>query len=143
MSRNSAKPRRSVVLQALGQGYDRRASWSELSPQHQAQIAKRCTVIEIGRLDALGGSELAGDLEHPGRGIDADHADAGLAGHSGDQGPRDLRTRRVAAGMRDAVLNYASLSYVVGERPDVDIVRARLQKAVDQVLGKGEGEVEK
>jgi hypothetical protein len=43
--------------------------------------------------------------------------------------------------MRDAVLNYASLSYVVGERPDFDILRARLQKAADQVLGKGEAKV--
>ena len=48
---------------------------------------------------------------------------------------------RLMSQMRDAVLNYASLSYVVGERPDVDIVRARLQKAVDQVLGKGEARV--
>lgn len=43
--------------------------------------------------------------------------------------------------MRDAVLNYASLSYVVGERPDIVILKARLQKAVDQVLGKGEAKV--
>ena len=43
--------------------------------------------------------------------------------------------------MRDAVLNYASLSYIPGERPDFDILRARLQKAVDQVLGKGEARV--
>jgi hypothetical protein len=48
---------------------------------------------------------------------------------------------RLTSQMRDAVLNYASLSYVVGERPDFDILRARLQKAVDQVLGKGEAKV--
>ncbi len=36
------------------------------------------------------------------------------------------------------MLNYASLSYVIGERPDADILRARMQKAADQVLGKGE-----
>lgn len=48
---------------------------------------------------------------------------------------------RLISQMRDAVLNYASLSYVVGERPEIDILRARLQKAVDQVLGKGEARV--
>ena len=42
---------------------------------------------------------------------------------------------RLMSSMRDAVLNYATLSYVVGEKPDADILRARLQKAVDQVLG--------
>ena len=51
-----------------------------------------------------------------------------------------IRPRLVSA-LRDAVLNYASLSYVVGERPDADILRARMQKAVDQVLGKGEARV--
>jgi len=44
---------------------------------------------------------------------------------------------RITSAMRDAILNYASLSYVVGEKPDVDILSARLQKAVDGVLGKG------
>ena len=44
---------------------------------------------------------------------------------------------RLTSAMRDAILNYASLSYVVGEKPDVDILSARLQKAVDGVLGKG------
>ena len=53
-----AEPRRSIVLQAFGQGSDSSASRSELPPQHQAQIAKRCAVIEIGRLDALGGGDL-------------------------------------------------------------------------------------
>jgi hypothetical protein len=43
--------------------------------------------------------------------------------------------------MRDAVMNYASLSYVVGERPDIEILSARLQKAADQVLGKGESRI--
>jgi hypothetical protein len=47
-----------------------------------------------------------------------------------------LRPRLISA-MRDAILNYASLSHVVGEKPDVDILSARLQKAVDGVLGKG------
>ena len=51
-----------------------------------------------------------------------------------------IRPRLISA-LRDAVLNYASLSYVVGERPDADILRARMQKAVDQVLGKGEARV--
>jgi hypothetical protein len=44
---------------------------------------------------------------------------------------------RLISQMRDAVLTYASLSYVVGERPDIVMLRAKLQKAVDQVLGKG------
>ena len=48
---------------------------------------------------------------------------------------------RLISSMRDAILNYASLSYIVGERPDVDILSARLQKAVDGVLGKGEARV--
>jgi hypothetical protein len=43
---------------------------------------------------------------------------------------------RIMSSMREAVLSYASLSYVVGERPDADMLRARLQKAVDQVMGK-------
>ena len=45
-----------------------------------------------------------------------------------------LRPRLISA-MRDAVLNYASLSYVVDEKPDADMLRARMQKAVDQTLG--------
>ena len=44
---------------------------------------------------------------------------------------------RLTSAMRDAILNYASLSFVVGEKPDVDILSSRLQKAVDGVLGKG------
>ena len=51
-----------------------------------------------------------------------------------------LRPRLISA-MRDAVMNYASLTYVVGERPDVDILAARLQKVADTVLGKGEARV--
>jgi flagellar basal body-associated protein FliL len=43
---------------------------------------------------------------------------------------------RIMSTMREAVLSYASLSYVVGERPDADMLRARLQKAVDQIMGK-------
>lgn len=42
---------------------------------------------------------------------------------------------RIVNGMRDAVLNYASQSYIVGERPDADILRARMQKSVDGILG--------
>ncbi len=48
---------------------------------------------------------------------------------------------RLMSSMRDAILNYAFLSYTVGEKPDVDILAARLQKAVDGVLGKGEARV--
>jgi hypothetical protein len=44
---------------------------------------------------------------------------------------------RIMSSMHEAVLNYASISYVIGDRPDADMVRARLQKAVDSVLGKG------
>ena len=54
--------------------------------------------------------------------------------------PQAIRPRLISA-MRDAVMNYASLSYVVGERPDVDILAARLQKVADSVLGKGEARV--
>ena len=48
---------------------------------------------------------------------------------------------RLMSTLRDVVLNYASLSYVVGEKPDAEMLRARLQKAVDQVVGKGEAKV--
>jgi len=48
---------------------------------------------------------------------------------------------RLMASMREAVLGYASLSYIVGERPDADMIRIRLQKAVDEVIGKGEAKV--
>ncbi len=51
-----------------------------------------------------------------------------------------LRPRLISQ-MREAVLNYASLSYIVGERPDADLVKARLQKAVDAVLGPGMAKV--
>ena len=58
------------------------------------------------------------------------------------QNIQELRLMLLAfSALRDAVLNYASLSYVPGERPDADILRARMQKAVDQVLGKGEARV--
>ena len=48
---------------------------------------------------------------------------------------------RLMSTLRDVVLNYASLSYVIGEKPDADMLRARLQKAVDTVIGKGEAKV--
>jgi hypothetical protein len=48
---------------------------------------------------------------------------------------------RIINDLRDAVLGYASLSYVVGEKPDVDMLKARMQKAIDLVLGKGEARV--
>lgn len=44
---------------------------------------------------------------------------------------------RIINGMRDAVLNYASQSYIVDERPDAEILRARLQRTVDEILGDG------
>ena len=44
---------------------------------------------------------------------------------------------RLMNSMREVVLNYASLTYAIGERPDADMIRLRLQKAVDTVLGKG------
>jgi hypothetical protein len=43
---------------------------------------------------------------------------------------------RLMSSMREAVLSYAALSYVIGERPDADILSVRLQRAVDTVLGK-------
>ena len=48
---------------------------------------------------------------------------------------------RLMSTLRDVVLNYASLSYVLGEKPDAEILRARLQRAVDQAVGKGEARV--
>ncbi len=60
-----------------------------------------------------------------------------------------VKTRRRVAGlkprlmseMRDAVLTYASLSYVDGQKPDADMLEIRLQKAVDGLLGPGEARV--
>jgi hypothetical protein len=43
--------------------------------------------------------------------------------------------------MREVVLNYASLAYVIGDRPDADMLKLRLQKAVDTVLGKDQAKV--
>ena len=51
-----------------------------------------------------------------------------------------LRARLISS-MREAVLNYASLSYVVGNSPDTEILRIRMQKAVDLVLGAGQAQV--
>jgi hypothetical protein len=48
---------------------------------------------------------------------------------------------RIISEMRDAVLGYASLSYVDGQKPDADMLEIRLQKAVDGVLGPGEARV--
>ena len=42
---------------------------------------------------------------------------------------------RIINAMRDAVLNYASQSYIVGERPNTDILRARMQRTIDDILG--------
>ena len=48
---------------------------------------------------------------------------------------------RLMNSMREVVLNYASLTYAIGERPDADMIRLRLQKAVDTVLGKDQAKV--
>ena len=48
---------------------------------------------------------------------------------------------RLMSTMREVVLNYASLAYVIGDRPDADIISLRLQKAVDTMLGKDQAKV--
>jgi hypothetical protein len=48
---------------------------------------------------------------------------------------------RLMSTMREVVLNYASLAYVIGDRPDADMLRVRLQKAVDLVLGKDQAKL--
>ena len=48
---------------------------------------------------------------------------------------------RLMSDLRDAVLNYATMSYRPGRRPDPDILRARMQKAADALLGKGNARV--
>lgn len=53
----------------------------------------------------------------------------------------DALKPRIMSEMRDAVLTYASLSYVDGQKPDADMLEIRLQKAVDGVLGPGEARV--
>jgi hypothetical protein len=68
--------------------------------------------------------------------------DAGLdiPTEKGRKRAEGLRPRLISS-MRDAVLNYASLSYVEGEKPNADMLKLRLQKAVDGVLGKDEATV--
>jgi hypothetical protein len=53
----------------------------------------------------------------------------------------DALKPRIMSAMRDTVLNYASLSYIIGEKPDADLIRIRLQKAVDGIVGPGEAKV--
>jgi hypothetical protein len=48
---------------------------------------------------------------------------------------------RLMSALRETVSNYASLSYVVGEKPDADLIKVRLQKTVDSVIGAGEAKV--
>jgi hypothetical protein len=48
---------------------------------------------------------------------------------------------RLMNSMREVVLNYASLTYAIGEKPDADMIRLRLQRAVDTVLGKDAAKV--
>jgi hypothetical protein len=48
---------------------------------------------------------------------------------------------RLISTMQEVVLNYASLSYAIGEKPDADMIRLRLQKAVDTLLGKDQAKV--
>jgi hypothetical protein len=48
---------------------------------------------------------------------------------------------RITSAMRDAVLSYASLSYILGDRPDTDMLYVRMQKAVDGVLGPDQAKV--
>jgi hypothetical protein len=48
---------------------------------------------------------------------------------------------RLMNSMREVVLNYASLTYPIGEKPDADLLALRLQKAVDAVLGKDQAKV--
>jgi hypothetical protein len=68
--------------------------------------------------------------------------DAGLDVPSAKMRKRVEQLRpRLMSEMRDAVLNYASLSYIVGDKPDADMLSARMQKAVDGVLGPGEARV--
>jgi hypothetical protein len=68
--------------------------------------------------------------------------DAGLDVPSAKARKRaDALKPRLISDMRDAVLAYASLSYVDGQKPDADMLEIRLQKAVDGVLGPGEARV--
>ena len=48
---------------------------------------------------------------------------------------------RLFSEMRQSVLLYAELSYIFGNSPDVDLLRSRMQKAVDGVLGPGTSKV--
>ncbi len=62
--------------------------------------------------------------------------DAGL--HVPDRKARERATAlkpRIVNAMRDSVLNYASKSYIIGERPDAEILRAQMQRSVDRILG--------
>ena len=48
---------------------------------------------------------------------------------------------RLMSALRETVSNYASLSYIVGEKPDADLIKIRMQKTVDSVIGPGEAKV--
>jgi len=48
---------------------------------------------------------------------------------------------RLMSAMRDAVLAYANLSYTVGAPPDADLLKSRMQKAVDAQIGPGKAKV--
>ena len=48
---------------------------------------------------------------------------------------------RVKDAMRGAVASYANGPYKIGEAPNLDMLRARMQRAVDKQLGKGVAKV--
>jgi hypothetical protein len=68
--------------------------------------------------------------------------DAGLDAPSSETRRRIAALRpRVMSAMQEAVQSYASFSHEVGTRPDFDLIKARLQKAVDGVIGAGQAKV--
>lgn len=48
---------------------------------------------------------------------------------------------RIVDAMRRATASYVNGPYVIGETPNLDILRARMQRALDRQIGAGQAEV--
>ena len=48
---------------------------------------------------------------------------------------------RVIDAMRQSLSSYANRNYIMGEAPNLEMMRGRMQRAVDRLLGPGEATV--
>ncbi|MEM6626565.1 MAG: hypothetical protein AAGB25_01385 [Pseudomonadota bacterium] len=68
--------------------------------------------------------------------------DAGLEiPNDKDREKAEATRPRLVDAMRSALATYADRSYIRGEPPNADMIRARLQRAVDRELGPGKASV--